>query len=137
MLSAYEYGQKAIERGRPNSFSHLNTLESSAQFIQFYVNIWQAWSNIEEVLQLRYDDMVTNFDAECERLTAHLGLSVENGEFQAAVDKYRPERGDLRRKGTHFNKGQIERYREVFTPEQLDKFSTMFEPVLKLMGYAN
>ena len=137
MLSAYEYGQRASDKGRPNAFSHLTTLDSAAEFMQFYIRIWQAWSETEEVLLVRYEDLVKDFDTEVERLTDYLGLQFNNGEVRSVLDMYRPERGDAERKGTHFSKGQIERYREVFTSSQLEKFSTMFEPALESMGYSD
>ena len=32
MLSAYDYGQRALAKGRPNAFSHLSDFEKSARF---------------------------------------------------------------------------------------------------------
>jgi hypothetical protein len=136
MLSAYEYGLRASDMGRSNAFSHLTTLESAAEFIQFYVRIWQAWSETEKVLLVRYEDLVKDFDNEVERLTEYLGLQFNNGEVRPVFDMYRPDRGDAERKGTHFSQGQIERYREVFTSAQLEKYSIMFEPALESMGYS-
>lgn len=136
MLSAYEYGQRALDKDRPNAFSHLTTLDSAAEFMQFYVRIWQAWTEIEGILMVRYEDLVKDFDAEIKRLTEYLGIQFKNGEAEQVLDMYRPERGNAERKGTHYNKGQIERYRDVFTPAQLEKFTTMFEPALGYMGYA-
>ena len=137
MLSAHEYGRWGLDRGRSNVFSHLTTLDSAAEFIQFYVRIWQAWSETENVLLVRYEDLVKDFNTEAERLTEYLGLQFNNGEVQPVLDMYKPERGDAERKGTHFSKGQIERYREVFTAAELEKFSTMFEPTLESMGYSD
>ena len=137
MLSAYEYGRRAIDKGRPNAFSHLTTLDSAADFMQFYVRIWQAWSKTEELLLVRYEDLVKDFDTEGKRLVEYLRLPINNGELRPILDRYRPERGNTERKGTHFSKGQVERYREVFTSAQLEKFSTMFEPALERMGYSD
>lgn len=135
-LSAYEYGRRALDNDRPNAFSQLTTLDSAAEFMQFYVRIWQAWSKIEGIFLVRYEELVLDFDAEIERLTEYLGIPFNNGEAEPVLDMYRPERGNAERKGTHFNKGQIERYRDVFTPAQLEKFTAMFEPALGYMGYS-
>ena len=40
MLSAYEYGQRALEKGRPNAFSHLSDFDKSLAFMEEYVRIW-------------------------------------------------------------------------------------------------
>ena len=136
MLSAYEYGRRALENDRPNAFSQLTTLDSAAEFMQFYVRIWQAWSTIEGILLVRYEDLVRDFDVEIERLLEYLGMQSNNADAEPVLDLYRPERGNAKRKGTHFSKGQIERYRDVFTPAQLEKFTAMFEPDLGCMGYS-
>ena len=43
MLSAYEYGQRALTKGQPNAFSHLTDFEKSVDFIMDYVRIWKKW----------------------------------------------------------------------------------------------
>lgn len=135
MLSAYEYGQRQKVKGRWNAFSHLNTLESAAEFIHFYVKIWERWVTMDDVLVVRYENLVSNFDLEVERLLDFLSLDPAREYYRQILDKYRPEMGDVKRKGTHFSKGQIERFRSEFTPLQLEKYSTMFQSSLESMGY--
>ena len=43
MLSAYDFGQRALEKGRPNAFSHLSDFEKSVNFMMEYVHIWEKW----------------------------------------------------------------------------------------------
>src|SRR3990172_11512281 len=43
MLSAYEYGQRALSKGRPNAFSHLGDFEKSLAFMEGYLRIWEKW----------------------------------------------------------------------------------------------
>jgi hypothetical protein len=136
MLSAFEYGRRASEKGRPNAFSHLTSLESAAEFIDFYVSIWQSWSEMDGILLVRYEDLVNDFIEEVERLSNLLDIQINSEDIRPVVEIYRPERGDAERKGTHYNKGQVERYREVFTSNQLKTFSAMFEPELSNMGYS-
>lgn len=136
LLSAYEYGRRALDNDRPNAFSQLTTLDSAAEFMQFYVRIWQAWSKIEGILHVRYEELVRDFDVEIERLMDYLGMQINNADVEPILDLYRPERGNAARKGTHFSKGQIERYRDVFTEAQLEEFTAMFEPDLGRMGYS-
>jgi hypothetical protein len=40
MLSAYEFGQRALAKGRPNAFSHLSDFEKTLVFIEGYLRIW-------------------------------------------------------------------------------------------------
>ena len=43
MLSAYDYGQRALQKGRPNAFSYLTDFQKSLDFIMDYVRIWEKW----------------------------------------------------------------------------------------------
>ncbi len=136
MLSAYEYGRQTLKKDRPNAFSHLETLESAAVFIDFYVDIWEAWSKMEGVLIVRYEDFVADFGAESKRLVEYLSLEIDQGKADQVFERYRPGQGDPVRTGTHFSKGEPERFRRVFTPSQLEGFTKMFAPALQRMGYA-
>src|SRR5215216_2649230 len=64
MLSAYDYGQRALKKGRPNAFSHLTDFYNSVEFIMDYVHIWQKWMEARNVLIARYEDLLTNYDQE-------------------------------------------------------------------------
>jgi hypothetical protein len=136
MLSAYEYGQNALSDGRRNAFSHLTSLDSAAEFMLFYVKIWEAWSKADGVLIVKYEQLVRDFYAEFSRLAAFLGIEAEQNDLSSIHDSYRPDKGDSRQKGMHFNKGQVERFREVFSPTQLQQYTKYFEPYLEGMGYA-
>ncbi len=136
MLSAYEYGQQGLINDRLNAFSHLETLESAAAYINLYVDIWQVWANIEGVLIVRYEDFVADYGAESERLVDYLSLELDQGKADQVFDQYRPEQGGPERIGTHFSKGEPERFRRVFTPSQLEDFTNIFVPALQRMGYS-
>jgi len=135
LLSAYEYGQRGIERNKANAFSDLTSLEKAKDFMQRYVAIWALWANFNCVLTVRYEDMVNNYDQEIYRLVGFMGSEKSKEIFQEVIDKYRPERGDQGIKGMHFSKGQIERFRSVFSTEQLEQFTQAFLPAIEQMGY--
>jgi hypothetical protein len=135
LLSAYEYGQRAIENKRPNAFSHLKNLEESAEFIRFYINIWDAWSGMENVLVLRYEDLLSNYHKAIEKTALFLNLDLANTSSPQVIEKYQPGKGDPGQIGTHFSQGEAERFRSVFDPDQLEHFNHIFEPFLPRMGY--
>jgi len=137
LLSAYEYGQRGLMRNRQNAFSHLTSLESAAEFMRFYVHIWEAWSRIGGVLLVRYEDLVKDFEVEFKRLAETLSIDMNENKLKLVFDIYQPERGDTQRKGTHFSKGQVDRFRRVFTLTQLEDFTSMFKPELERMGYSD
>ncbi len=135
LLSAYEYGRKGIEKNKANAFSDLTSLEIAKEFMQRYVAIWGLWTGCDGVLTVRYEDMVSDYDKEMKRLAEFLGYEEPIESFRAVLEKYRPERGDQGQRGTHFSKGQVERYRSIFTADQLHEFTQAFLPAIEQMGY--
>jgi hypothetical protein len=135
MLSAYEYGQKGIEKNKANAFSDLTSLEKAKEFMQRYVAIWELWTGCDGVLTVRYEDMVGDYDKEMKRLAEFLGYEEPIESIRTVFEKYRPEQGDNGQRGTHFSKGQVERYRSIFTADQLDDFTQAFLPAIEQMGY--
>lgn len=135
MLSAYENGQRALEKGRPNAFSHLVDFDAALAFMLDYLRIWEAWMQCEGVLHTRYENMLASYDTEALRLVQFLGFNPDSSAIQAVIQKYRPEQGQSGQKGTHFSKGKTGRYRQKMTPEQQATLSERFGPYLLRMGY--
>lgn len=135
LLSAYEFGQRILKRGRLNAFSHLDTIEKAVDYMLEYVHIWEAWLECPEVLHSRYEDMLSNYDEEVSRLTEFLELPVKGSRVVAAIAHYRPGQATAEQQGLHFYKGQAERFRTALTPEQLELCADTFGPYLEKMGY--
>ncbi|HSG44944.1 MAG TPA: sulfotransferase domain-containing protein [Anaerolineales bacterium] len=117
MLSAYDYGQRALQKGRPNAFSHLSDFEKSLDFMMDYVHIWEQWMGEKNVLIARYEDLLTDYDSEAKRLVEFLKLDGSRSNVQNVTEHYRPGKSD-EQQGLHFFKGKIGRFRESYTAEQ-------------------
>src|SRR3972149_10950863 len=50
MLSAFDFGRRALAKGQPNAFSHLSDFEKCVNFMMQYVHIWQKWVHEKNVL---------------------------------------------------------------------------------------
>ncbi len=135
MLSAYDNGQKALQKGRPNAFSHLVDFQASVAFMQDYVRISEAWLNCKPVLHTRYESLVENYDLEAERLVNFLNLDWQSPAILAIVDRYRPEQARSDQKGLHFNKGIAGRFRQKMTSEQQQVLAEKFGGYLERLGY--
>jgi hypothetical protein len=135
LLSAFEYGQRGLAAGRRNAFSRLTTLEQAAEFIQPYIEISEAWLACEQALYFRYERLVSDYDAEAGRLVRFLGLEDSPERINRVIEKYRPGRGEAAQRGTHFSHGQSERFRAIFTSEELENFTRNFRPYLERRGY--
>jgi hypothetical protein len=134
MLSAFEYGQRALQKGHPNAFSHLTDFEKSLDFIIRYVRIWEKWTKEKNVLIARYEDLLTDYDNEVTRLMKFLKIDGSNPNAQKVIDVYRPGSAEGQQ-GLHFYKGKIGRFRELYGPEEQTILKNRIEPYLSRMGY--
>jgi hypothetical protein len=134
MLSAYEYGQRGLAKGRPNAFSHLSDFEKSLAFMQDYVRIWEKWQAEKDVLIARYEDLLRKYDTELARLIDFLNLDGGRPEVRAVIEHYRPGKAEGQQ-GLHFYKGKIGRFRESYSAEQQARLAEQFGAYLRKMGY--
>ncbi len=135
MLSAYEYGQKGLARGCPNFFSHLTDFEKTLDFMLNYLRIWEAWAAERDVLLCRYEDLLTCYDSETERLLKFLSINPANPNVQKVIERYRPSTAGTTQPGLHFSKGRIGRFREAYDQTQQEIMTERFAPYLERMGY--
>ena len=135
MLSAFNYGQRALNKGRPNAFSHLTDFDRTLDFITDYVRIWEAWMREKNVLISRYEDLLTNYPAEAARMAEYLKLDPNRPEVRAVIEQYQPGHAEGQQ-GLHFYKGKIGRFRESYSSEQQEILTTRLGPYLSKMGYA-
>jgi hypothetical protein len=134
MLSAYEYGQRALQKGRPNAFSHLTDFQKSLNFIMDYVRIWEKWMKESNVLIARYEDLLTNYDHEVARLVEFLKLNDSKADVRKVIEVYRPGAAQGQQ-GHHFYKGKIGRFRESYSAEEQAILNEKLVPYLERMGY--
>lgn len=134
MLSAYEFGQRSLDKGRPNAFSHLSDFDKSVDFMMQYVQIWEKWMNEKNVLIARYEDLLTNYDEESARLVDYLKLDGTRPEVRAVIEQYRPGANDSQQ-GLHFFKGRIGRFREAYNDGQKRVLSEKLAAYLPRMDY--
>lgn len=135
MLSAYDYGQRAIAKGQPNAFSHLTDFPKTLEFIQEYVLIWEAWMKEKNVLKARYEDLLTDYDAEAARLVEYLHLDAASPGLREVIEKYRPGKAEAGQQGLHFFKGKIGRFRDKYSPEEQDIMAKTLGSAITQMGY--
>jgi hypothetical protein len=134
MLSAYDYGQRALKKGRPNAFSHLTDFQKSIDFILDYIRIWEKWIQEKNVLMARYEDLLTDYDHEVARLVEFLKLEGSSPQVQKVTDHYRPGAAEGQQ-GLHFYKGRIGRFRESYNIEEQDILRKRLGVYLERMGY--
>ncbi len=135
MLSAYDFGQRALVKGRPNAFSHLSDFQKSMDFMMEYVRIWEKWMSEKNVLVARYEDLLMNYEVESAKLVGYLKLSMDKPGVKAVIEKYRPGAAEGQQ-GLHFYKGKIGRFREAYNDDQKAELNRKLSPYLGRMGYS-
>jgi hypothetical protein len=135
MLSAMENGQRAIQRGHPNAFSPYADFEEALRFMTGYLHVWESWEKVGQALTVRYEDLLTNYDFEIDRLCQFLKLDLVKEENRRVIEKYRPEKAQTDQKGMHFRHGKIGRFRQKMDPEQQTVVTEQFSRYLSRMGY--
>ena len=135
LLSAMENGERARQSGRINAFSHLDNFDTAMDFMLDYLQIWEAWMQSQQVLHVRYEDLLINYDDEVERLIDFLHMEKANAKIDKAISKYRPENAQSDQKGIHFSQGKIGRFRRKITEEQQNTLNKAFDKYLIRMKY--
>ena len=135
MLSAFDNGQRALQKGRPNAFSHLKDFDASVAFMLDYLRIWEAWMACSRALHVRYEDLLNSYELEADRLAMFLNVPRQRPAVQAVIDKFQPEQARSDQKGIHFNQGKTGRFRQKLTEDEQAILSTKFGPYLEKMGY--
>jgi hypothetical protein len=134
MLSAFDFGQRALTKGRPNAFSHLSDFDKSMDFMMEYVHIWEKWMKEKNVLVARYEDLLMNYDAESAKLVAYLKLDGTRPVVREVIEQYRPSAAEGQQ-GLHFYKGKIGRFRQAYNEEQRSILNKRVGGYLGRMGY--
>ena len=134
MLSAFDFGQRALVKGRPNAFSHLSDFDKSVDFMMEYVHIWEKWMEEKNVLIARYEDLLTNYEVESAKLVEYLKVNKTSPEVRAVIEKYRPDTAEGQQ-GLHFYKGKIGRFRESYSEDQKSILKEKLSAYLLRMGY--
>jgi hypothetical protein len=137
MLSAHDYGQRVLEKqGRANSFSHLTDFKQAMDFFDPYIKDWEAWNIVPGVLITRYEDLLADFDGEGKKIITFLGLNPADERIKTITNKNQPAGSVQGKQGTHFFKGQIGRFRESYSEEELKLFYGKYGSILQKMGYS-
>ena len=136
LLSAMENGRRAVEQGRTNAFTPLLDFDVAVDFMLDTVHVWEGWLGCDRALHARYEDLLTDYDTQADRLVTFLRLDRSNPSFQTVIDRYRPEQAQPDQKGLHFSQGKIGRFRQKMSPDQQQILTTALQPYLARMGYA-
>lgn len=137
-ISAFDHGRELRQKGETHSFASLQTIEQAIQITGEWLKTWDAWQKAPQTLLVRYEDLLGNPLQEVKRLTHFLNLDLPKERLEQIVASYQKDSAEVsQHEGLHFNKGIVQRYRQVLNTEQLALCEKLFSPYLEKMGYAN
>jgi len=99
-----------------------------------YMADWETWMRLADPAIFRYEDLLTDYYQQAERLVNFLDLDLQSQKIRNTIEKNKP-RDAAQKTGSHFSKGKIGRFRDVLTPEQIALCEERFSPYLEKMGY--
>lgn len=135
LLSAYENGRRAREKGNHNAFAELTDFERALDFMRQYVTISEQWLGIPSVLATRYEDLLLDYESESKRIAQFLGVDPSYPHIQVVIERYQPHRSQEKQKGLHFRQGKIGRHRQAFQEQEVELLNRTFRPYLLAHGY--
>ncbi len=136
-LSAIDHGEKIRNQGNNHTFASCISIENTIPQVKSWLdNGIMKWLELEDLLMVKYEDLVTNPTGELKRLAGFLGIEGDAIDFEAIYSRYRhAELDDFQRDYLHFNVGIPGRFRTVLKKKDLDLCSEGFSQYLEKMGY--
>jgi hypothetical protein len=118
-------------------FDRLDTLEKSIRFAGGLMPIWRAWTRLQPVLTVRFEDYTSNILLEAGRLNAHLGLGLGDAALRQASMGVDPGLADQTRPAgsLHLHTGRRGKWQTVMNVREKELCQSLFGRALETMGY--
>jgi hypothetical protein len=135
-LSVLDHRLK-VRDTRPNDpMARVKTLDDACRFVGKLFPTWQAWTQLRDILTVRYEDLHSDPVGQVRRLAAHLGVAFDDDSTRRLLERHPVGAGSAEwDDGLHFNKGQVGRFAEILSRAELDVCNELLGPQLRQMGY--
>jgi hypothetical protein len=135
-VSAFEHGQKIRSEGKNHTFAQLEDMESAVSFASQLLTTWEGWIRCNDVLIVRYEDLIANPKSQLLRLQDFLSIDANSVDLDGIVSRYEPQNlGAGESDFLHFNRGRAGRFREVMSWQEKNLCVEKFGDYLQRMGY--
>lgn len=135
ILSMLEYSQRRLPT-YGSTFLKLKDIQDGIRFMQVYMRVWEDWSQLENTLVLRYEDMHADFNAVTDQIVRYLGLQLEPAKIEQIKADFLPGQKPKSGQRIHLETGLPHRARVEFSSEELGKLNDALGPYLQRMGYS-
>lgn len=138
IVSIMEVAKKLRAEGvRNRNFAIVENFDDALNFVQSPLQHLNIWQKHPQTLTVRYEDLMLNTLGGLQRLNTFLGLSLSDGQLQSVVTKY--DRHAIQpdvKANSHLVHGDIGRYKEALTDEQIQKIHDRLGDEILALGYA-
>lgn len=135
LLSSIDRGKWILAKGENHTFSKLVEFGDALKAARRWVLVWQRYANMPGVLTVKYEEMMQDPTTVTQRIESFLGISVDSGKRQEILWRFSKDNPGGDRRGMHFNKPTIFRYKSEMTEEQRVLCKNTFRYHLEAMGY--
>ena len=135
LLSAIDHGKKILDSGENHTFASMVDFDKALQNVRAWLDIWKRYADMPEVLTVKYEEMIQDPVTVTKKIEEFLGVSVNPAKRQEILWKFSKDNFDGDRRGIHFNKAKIFRYKTEMTEGQKIKCGAEFGDYLKAMDY--
>lgn len=139
-VSLFNHGRRIREGGFNSNtqFDNLTTIESAIRFVATLLPVWKAWSLIEGIHMVRYEDFVSDIYEEARNISGYLGLDLEKDRIHEIAARYDMRAHDSADSAlpTHFHVGKSGRWKSELAPEHRELCHDLFGEFLLEMGYS-
>ena len=135
LISAADHGKKILAEGKNHTFAGMVEFNAGFNNVKQWVRLWEEYSKLDNVLKVKYEDLISAPSKEIDRIMKHIGISLPADQVQEILHRYDKNNAEANMLGLHFNKGISERYKDELTPEQLMRFKNELGESMQKMGY--
>lgn len=133
ILSILEYSQRAYPQYRAQ-FLEVTTVPEAVRYMETYMNVWREWTNLDETLVIRYEDMLENIETTIKQIVEYLSLNIPEEKLEEIKINYLPRKKPEHER-THFVHGKANRFRENFSEVERDYLLENYLVYLDEMDY--
>ena len=138
LLSAMDHGRKLRAEGKSHTFAQCSSVEDTIPIVLQWLKETSGWLHMPTTLSLKYEDLIADPIATMKRMSAFIGINPVHGgiDLDAVFSRYDVHgSADADTQGLHWNKGIAGRFRDVFSPEDLERCNRAFGEYLEMMEY--
>jgi hypothetical protein len=136
LVSLMEMGHRAQQEGDTRSpFWKMNEFETALDHIKQSRVHKERWERHPKTLVVRYEDLVRDPLDVMFKVNNHLGFDLSQDILQGIIKKYNKQTLKKDEKLTNFSVGEIGRYKDVLTQQQIDSINRNLKHDLIALGY--